>query len=320
MRNLLTFLSLIVILASCDKKSKVEKEVEEVPVKMEVHRFDQAFFKSKPEDLNDLRLEYPFFFPDPSDAPYLERLQDPLWKEVYGEVEKKYGDFEPEQQKIEDLFKHFKYYFPNTKTPVVYTLVGNMDYNSKVLFANDTLVISLELFLGKDHKFYAGEFPEYIRQNFEENQILPDVVSAWSQYKIRPPDNTFLSQMVYIGKQLYLKDLFLPEASDADKIGYTPEQIAWSNENEGYVWAYFIESQMLYSTDQKLSERFLNPAPFSKFYLEIDNQSPGRIGEYIGWQIVKSYMENNEVSVQDLLKTDARTLFEKSKYKPKKNE
>jgi hypothetical protein len=79
--------------------------------------------------------------------------------------------------------------------------------------------------------------------------------------------------MIYAGKELYLKDLLLPETTDADKIGYKPEQIKWCQENEGYMWRYFIENKMLYDTDQKLIPRFIAPAPFSKFYLEIDNES-----------------------------------------------
>ena len=192
-----------------------------------------------------------------------------------------------------------------------------MDYQNKVIYANNMLVISLELYLGKDHRFY--EFPQYIKQNFEQNQILPDMVSSFGQTKILPPtDTSFLSQIIYAGKALYLKDQLLPEYSDADKMGYKPEQITWCQENEGYIWRYFIENKMLYDTDQKLIPRFINPAPFSKFYLEIDNESPGRVGAWIGWQMVRSYMANNEVSLAQLLKTDAKEIFEKSKYKPKK--
>jgi uncharacterized protein YjaZ len=84
------------------------------------------------------------------------------------------------------------------------------------------------------------------------------------------------------------------------------------------MWRYFIEKELLYSDDQKLIPRFINMAPFSKFYLEIDNDTPGRVGAWIGWQIVRSYMENNKVSLQQLLNSNAKEIFEKSKYKPKK--
>ena len=131
-------------------------------------------------------------------------------------------------------------------------------------------------------------------------------------------DKTLLSQMVYAGKELYLKDVLLPEHTDADKIGYTPEQIKWCQENEGYMWRYFIEEKLLYNADSKLPNRFINVAPFSKFYLEIDNESPGRVGTWVGWQIVRSFMKNNEVSLPQLLQMDATEIFNKSKYKPQK--
>jgi uncharacterized protein YjaZ len=155
--------------------------------------------------------------------------------------------------------------------------------------------------------------------NFHPEQMMPDVVQSFGASKIAPPsENTFLSFMIYAGKELYLKDALLPEVKDDVKIGYTPEQLQFCIENETYMWRIFIEEKFLFSSDQKLVPRFINPAPFSKFYLEIDNQTPGRVGAWLGWQIVRSYMKNNEVSLTQLLQTDAKVIFEKSGYKPKK--
>ena len=318
MKKISVFFVLVLLFNSCNKKSKIESAVEEIPLEITVNRFDKVFFETPPAELQKLKIQYPFFFPPGNDdAVWIEKMKNPQWRELYGEVEKKYSNFDTETTKIETLFKHIKYYFPDTKIPKVYTIISQMDYQNKVIYANNMLIISLELYLGKNHKFY--EYPEYLKQNFEENQILPDIVSSFATTKLAPPtDATLLAQMIYYGKELYLKDLLLPEYTDAEKIGYKPEQIIWSQENEGYMWRYFIDKKLLYDTDQKLIPRFINPAPFSKFYLEIDNESPGRIGSWIGWQIVRSYMDNNEVSLQQLLKMDAKEIFEKSKYKPKK--
>jgi gliding motility-associated lipoprotein GldB len=304
---------------SCDQKSKVEKAIEEIPVDIKVERFDKVFFETKPQDLAVVKKQYPFFFPAGNDDNiWLKKMQDPLWKEVYTEVEKKYSDFEPVREEFNNLFKHVKYYFPETKTPKVITVIGEMDYTAKAIYADSLVIVALELYLGKDHKFY--EFPNYMKENFEERQIMPDVVSSFSYRNIPAfPDKNLLSQMIFEGKQLYAKDLLLPDYSDADKMGYTPEQIKWCQENESYMWRFFIESEMLYSEDPKLNTRFIAPAPFSKFYLEIDNDSPGRVGAWIGWQMVRSYMKNNNsVTLPELLKTNAKEIFEKSKYKPKK--
>ena len=318
MRKITFIIALTLALISCDNKSKVEKEVEAIPLKIKVERFDKLFFETPPQDLNKLKKEFPYFFPSGNDdSVWLDKMKNPLWRELYTEVQKRHSNFEPVQKELETLFKHIKYYFPQTKTPKVITIISEMDYNNKVIYADSLVIISLELYLGKDHKFY--QFPNYLKQNFEQKQILPDVVSSFSIQKIPPvSDNNLLGQMIYFGKQLVLKDLLLPDYSDADKMGYMPEQVKWCQENESYMWRYFIENELLYNNDQKLNNRFINPAPFSKFYLEIDNESPGRVGSWIGWQIVRSFMTNNEVSLEDMLKMNAKEIFEKSKYKPKK--
>ena len=318
MKNYLFLVVFCLFILSCDKKNKVESAVTAIPLEVKVERFDKVFFETPPQDLEKVKKQFPFFFPPGNDnSIWLSKMQDPLWRELYTEVQQKYGDFEPIKQELETLFKHIKYYFPATKTPKVITISSEMDYKNKTIYADSLVVISLELYLGKDHKFY--QFPNYLKQNFEPRQIAPDVVSSFSARKIPPVlDKDLLSQMIYSGKQLYLKDLLLPDYTDAEKMGYTPEQITWCQENESYMWRYFIEKEMLYSNDQKLISRFINPAPFSKFYLEIDNESPGQVGAWIGWQMVRSYMNNNEVPLVDLLKTNAKEIFMKSKYKPKK--
>ena len=303
---------------SCDKKNKEEVAIDEIPMEIKVERFDKVFFETEPKDLAKIKKEFPFFFPPGNeDAVWLDKMQDPLWIELYTEVEKKYADFEPVKSKLEVLFKHIKYHFPKTETPKVITVISEMDYNNKAIYADSLVIISLEMYLGKEHKFY--QFPKYIKQNFEENQIMADVVSSFYKRKASPVmAKNLLSKMIDSGKELYFKDVLLPEYSDADKMGYTKEQIEWCDQNESYMWRYFIEKEMLYSDDQKLMPRFINPAPFSKFYLEIDNETPGQVGGWIGWQIVRSYMKNNEVSLQQLVDSNAKEIFEKSKYKPKK--
>jgi gliding motility-associated lipoprotein GldB len=320
MKAYLVPLVLCLIFFSCDKKTKIEKAVEKIPVKLQITRFDRLFFETPPEDLDKLKKKFPVFFPsNTNDSVWTEKMQNPQWRQLYSEVQKKYAKIDSVKSDLTTLFKHMKYYFPETKTPKIVTVISEMDYNRKVIYTDSLLVISLELYLGKNHKFY--EFPKYLKQNFEEKQIAPDVVSSFSLKKIAPAtDKNLLSQMIYYGKQLYLKDLLLPDYNDAQKMGYTPEQITWCQENESYMWRYFISKEMLYSNDQKLAMRFIDPAPFSKFYLEIDNESPGQVGSWIGWQIVRSYMNNNEVSLTDLLNANAKEIFEKSKYKPKKND
>ena len=92
----------------------------------------------------------------------------------------------------------------------------------------------------------------------------------------------------------------------------------WAKENEFFVWTYFIENNILFDPDNNLESRFINDSPFSRFYLEIDNESSEMIGKYIGWQIVKSYMKNNDTSLYKMLTINPIDIYNNSKYKPQK--
>jgi gliding motility-associated lipoprotein GldB len=320
MKNFLIITTISLLVFACNKKSQTEKAVEEIPIEIKVTRFDKLFFETNPENLAQLKSQFSFLFPaETPDSIWTNKMQNPMWRELYTEVQKKYNNTGTIQTEVENLVKHIKFYYPETKSPKIITLISEMDYNSKAIYADSLVLVPLELYLGKNHKFYQNEFPDYIKQNFEQNQIAPDLATSFGLQKIQfPKDKTLLAQMIYQGKQLYLKDKLIPESSDEAKIGYSKEQLIFCQENESYMWSNFIENQYLFSSDSKLPNRFVNAAPFSKFYLEIDNQTPGRVGAWLGWQIVRSYAENNEVKLQDLLKLDAKELFEKSKYKPRK--
>lgn len=315
-------LVLIVVLSvfSCKKNDKIQPKAEEIPISVEVVRYDKAFFETPPEQLGKLKQQFPDFFPPTvSDAVLIDKMKHPMWRELYKEVEKRYGNFDKEKEEIERLFKYIKFYYPKTKIPVVTTVIQEMDTDYKTIYApeKNNLIISLELYLGKNHKFY--EYPNYIKQTFEPSQMMPDIVQSFSFGKIKPPtDREFLSQMIYAGKQLYMKDILLPDYSDEDKICYTPEQIKWCEDHDVDVWRFFVEEKTLYNTDPKLIQRFIAPAPFSKFGMDNDSETPGKVGAWIGWQIVRSFMENNDVPVQQMFVMDAKEIFQKSKYKPVK--
>lgn len=318
MKKFLVFALMSIILTSCSKNDKIKSEAEDIPLSIEVDRYDKAFFETKPQDLNKLKAKYPFFFPpNVSDTAMVEKMTNPLWRELYKEVEKRYDNFDLEKEGIEDLFKYIKFYYPKTRTPKVVTLIHDMDPQYKAIYADSLVVISLEMYLGKNHKFY--EYPEYVKKTFEPSQILPDIVQSFSYGKVKPPmERDFLSQLVYAGKQLYLKDILLPEYSDEDKICYTTEEIKWCEEHDVDVWRFFVEEKLLYSTDSKLIPKFIEPGPFSKFGLTNDNETPGRVGAWIGWQIVRAFMDNNDVPPQQMFLMDAKEIFQKSKYKPTK--
>lgn len=313
------FLFLALAVISCGQQSRIEKEIAQVPVDFEVVRFDQKFAEVTVETLPELKSEYPFLFPEMySDSVWIARLNDSIQMELNTEVEKMFSDFSEKEDELHSLFQHIKYYFPSFKEPTVITITSEVDYRNKVLISPEYLFISLDTYLGQDHPFYMG-IQAYLKKNFEPNQILPDVAGAYAEkYVSRPEVKTFLAHMLYYGKMLYLKDMWLPGTAGEVKIGYTTEELEWAIDNEEPIWRYFVERQLLFDSDTELYSRFLYPAPFSKFYLELDNESPAKLGQFIGWQIIKQYMARSNASLEEMLRTDAETIFNKANYKPKK--
>ena len=307
-------------LISCNNTNSRENEILSIPVELTIDRFDKRFHLAKPEDIPELKTTYPFLFPDKfNDSVWIKRQNDSLQLLLLKNVDEKFNSMVQLEDNLEYLFKYCKYYFPGTNIPRVIGLINNVDYQSKTIYTDSLLLISLDTYLGSDHYLYEG-IPKYVRQEMDIEYLTSHVASKYAANKIPPnKDRSLLSQMIYHGKQIYFKELVLPRSTDAQKMGYTNEQINWVIENEVYMWQYFIQKQLLYKTDPSLTQRFIDPAPFSKFYLEIDNQSPGRIGVWMGWQIIRSYMHRYpDTKISDLLNLPAQTLFLKSNYKPKR--
>lgn len=310
---------MVLILVACNSQSKDEKEIEKISLDLKVTRFDKEFAQVTAANLAQLKGEYPYLFPERfTDSMWIAKANDTIQQELNIEVEKAFPDFSSEEDGIYDLFQHAKYYFPSFKVPQVITITSDVDYRNKVLLTPDFLFISLDTYLGSEHPFYMG-IQTYLKKNFEKDQILPDIANEIAEVYVPQPDSkTFLAHMLYYGKILYLKDRLLSNVADHNKIGYSVEELDWAIANEEEVWRYFVEREVIFNTDSDLYSRFLYPAPFSKFYLELDAESPARLGQFIGWQMIRQYMDKNEVSIQEMLAANAETIFNKANYKPKK--
>jgi len=313
---LLVFLLLVI---SCNNEGKNNIDLSGIDVAVNIDRFDKKFYNATPESLLDLKNEYPFLFPTQNhDSIWLNRINNSEEIELFEKANELFDDFTSEKLALEELFRHIKYYYSDFQEPKIITLITNLDYESNVMYTKNFLFISLDMYLGNNSEIYS-DFPVYLSQNFKKSQLMVDIGSAISdQYLTNVKSRQFIDLIINEGKKMYQLDCFLPAFSDAQKMGYSEENLNWANANETPIWKYFMEQKLLYSTDSDLYTRFIANAPFSKFYIDIDKESPGRIGVWLGWQIVRSYMTNNNVTLQQLLDKSPEEIFKNSKYKPKK--
>ncbi len=311
---------LLFVFFSCSTRSSLEKQIAEIPVKVTFDRFDQKFFNAPKDSFISLKTEYGYLFPEQyPDSIWKKRQRDSLQVILQKEISSVFPSLDPFKDQLVPLLQHIKHYFPSSKEKKIVTVTNNVDYQNKTVYTDSLILISLDTYLGANNPLYEG-IPQYIVRDMDIAYFSAHLADEFAISVVpEPEDRTLLAQMVYYGKKHYLKDLLLPKAADGIKISYTQEEINWVNENERFIWQYFIENELLYKTQSSYLLRFIEPAPFSKFYLEIDNESPGKIGQWIGWQIVRAYASKNaSLTINQLLQTPAMQIFSGANYKPQR--
>ena len=246
-------------------------------------------------------------------------IQHPDMKEMNAEVNKVFTADEISRagEELSSAFKHFNYHFPKQPLPKK-VIAFQSGFNYNITTADSTLGIGLEMYLGKNNKFYKMlQWPQYKVNQLSKEYMVSDAMKGWivNSFDNNEPVNNLLHHMIFYGKIYYCMDAVLRDTPDSVKIGYTSEQMQYCELYEKKLWAYFTDKERLYSNDLKEVAEYTSEGPFTS---AISKDCPPRIAMWIGWQIVRSYMEKNEkISLEDLMKnTDAQSILAKSKYKP----
>jgi len=322
---------IILTLIGCKSwKDRLNIDVSGISIKeIKIHRYDNQLFQInitnlKPE-LERLKPEFRFFLDTDLNDPgklieMTTYLENPRNLDFSKEVQKRFKDLHTLEKDLTEAFRHYKYYYPSARIPRVYSYISGGDYEDPVQFADSVLLIGIDNYLGKDYKAYVSDgLPAYRVERMTPGNIIPDCMRVLAKVSriSAMSGNTLLDEMIGAGKQLYFIDAMIPGTDDRYKIGYTTPQAEWIKKNESHVWAAIIENRMLYSSDGQTIRTFMADGPFTA---EFSKESPTLLGDWIGWQIVKKYMANEEtVTLNQLMEeTDAQKVLTLSKYKPEK--
>ncbi len=328
---------LIPFFFSCKNKKNIP-DVSNIKVDVTVKRFEKDFFSIDTNhievSINKLQQQYGAFVNDyfynilsmpavPDSVIKNVKLFLRDYKPVYHSAEQQFSSFNNEEKEIKTGLQFTKYYFPNYSLPKqIITFIGPFEGYNNVLTSSG-IAVGLQLYLGKHFSTYQTDFfkevyPDYQSRKFEKEYIA---VSSFNNiindiYPPRAGTRTLIEQMVEEGKRMYVLDHLLPTTEDTIKTGYTAAQLKGCYDNEAAIWNYFIENNLLYANDPSQVRDYTNDAPRTE---ALGQDSPGNIGLFVGWQIVKKWMTGNEasVSMQQLLQTDAKQIFTEAKYKPK---
>ena len=325
---------LLFLLSGCHS-DPLDVDVSNVSVDISFKRLDQDLFSLNPAagetNTAELYNEYGQFLVDYSEgvlrigSPESESysyavaqfITDENMKSLYRDVQDEFNDVSFIEKELTDAFKYYKHHFPDSTIPAVVFNISALNY--AVVATQTTLAIGLDMFLGADYPVYPlVGLPKYMYTNMKPNQVVPQAMKGWvqSMYETEALRNNLLEHMIFEGKLLYAMDALLRHTEDSLKVGFSPEAMAWCTEYEPRIWAHLVDQELLYTTEYMDINKWINQAPF---VAGIPKNSPGRLGQWVGWQIVRFYMRNNpEIPITELMTNqNAQEILAKSKYKPK---
>ncbi len=324
-------------------KGKDIPDVSDISVDVNVRRFEQDLFALDTNDiapgLAALVENYPDFGPiffgqvlgstDTTIAPeghqrYTQGfISHPAVRKLNDTCQVIFPDLKWLEKDFRQAFQFFKYYFPNEPlSGEVVTYVSEYTIGG-FLYGDNSIGIGLDFYLGEKYPYSAynpsnPNFSAYLVRTFNKEHIVEKSMRLLVQDILGPAKGSrMLDHLIHNGKELYLLDLLLPKAPDSVRLEFSQKQVDWCKENEANIWAYFFSEKLLYSTDYNTYRKFVEPSPNSPGMPE---EAPGRTANWLGWQIVKSFMEKNPTTSPEQLVaiTDAQFIMDKSKYKPKK--
>lgn len=328
---------LIIIISSC--KGKNIPDVSGIKINLQLQRFDKDFFlidtSHVGQSLQQLHQKYPAFLQDflfnilalPPQPDSTSAVEEQVkffinsYKPFNDSVSIVFKDAAATEKEVRRGLQFVKYYFPSYKLPSkLITFIGPINSYGSIL-TTDALAVGLQLYMGKNYSLYQSRegqemYPAYISRKFEKAYIPVNCIKTIVD-DIFPDNNAgkpLVEQMVQAGKRLYVIDQLMPETADTLKTGYTQKQLDGCFANEGTIWSYFVQNDLLYVTDPTVTKDYMNEAPQTQAF---GKESPGLIGQFTGWQIVKKWLAKNEkISLEELLKTDPKAIFMQAKYKP----
>jgi hypothetical protein len=336
----LAFAGLLAV-ASCGGGEQQLPDVSDKKIKLITRRFDRAFVAIDSNQigagLSKLYEQFPSFtdfyldtilaigvqhrYEDtasPVNKGVRSFLTYPDYRNLFDTIAAHYPDTKAIDEQLHKGFQYLSHYYPDFKVPeIVY--FNSFLANWGVVSYQGGLAIGLDMFLGKNYPFYAAvSQPDYMLINFRPESIAPSVFSTiyLDFHPFLDEEKTLLDMMIQKGKQQYFLEKTLPFVKPEDRIGYTTEQEKWCQDNEAMIYNFFAGNNLLFEKSWSKMRRYVVFGPSTG---GMPAESPGNIGTWVGYQIVKAFAaQHPEMTPEQIFAFEnAEQFLKQSRYKPK---
>lgn len=232
-------------------------------------------------------------------------------------VMKVFPDTKQYDGEIKNMLQYVKYYLPSWQVPTEVTYFVSCLNRWTAFTHQNTIGIGLDMFLGQKFKPYeAISLPYYALINHTPENIPMWAAKAVYQDNFEPisTQKDLVEMMVNNGKEMLFLETVLPDFKFNLIMGCTTEQMKWCEENEAFIFNLFMQQNLLFSKDLQQTMRYVTPGPNSAGF---PPEAPGNLGTFIGYKILKSYINKTGKSLSEVLQEmNTNSIFQQSKYKP----
>ena len=327
------FIAVTVLCLSCNSAQK-KPDISAIDVPLTTVRYEASFFAIDTlrldASLQKLAGQEPLFTQDylynilgttpqtaAKDVPQFINAYQSLFKQTGT----KFASIKSEEAAIKEGLKFVKYYFPDYKLPTkLITFIGPINSFGNIITI-DALAIGLQMYLGKNDPIYLSEegqslYPVYVSRRFEPSYMATNCIKNIrdDMFPLQDAGAPLCEQMVEAGKRLYFLKQILPTEQDSIVTGYTAAQLEGCYKSEKDIWSFFVQNNLLYQKDPSLIGDYMTDGPNTAVF---GDDSPGFIGQFVGYRIVEAWLEKNKgLSLDKVMRTPAKIIFEQAKYKP----
>jgi len=235
---------------------------------------------------------------------------DSLYNDVNTHFENPLNLFYP----LDNSFTKFNQQSNYKLSPNITILISG--FFNDVIVDKENIVIGLDYFLPKTNKYKPRDLPSYILDRYSPEHINSISLSSYlSQFNlINESDLTMINEMISFGKLYYVVSKLLPCTEQRIILGYSEKEFELVNKNEAFIYSFFLQNELLFEESNLIKQKYLSERPST---FEISQSVPGRIGRWLGWRIVSSFMDSSTYTLEELLKEDDyKNIFYNSNYNP----
>lgn len=327
------FILLILMFVSCSKSNSYKRKLnvpyqKMEPQSVEILEYNKALFAidtaNFEEEIRAIRPRFASLLGDSLDEKGISFIKDfvtdTFIMKINKMTEEAFPDIEFVSDMVKDVYQHLNYYYPEIVVPPTCTYVSGVNYeNGPVMIGQENVMISLDYYLSNNDLIYDKiGMPRYMSRRCQPASLTKDLAEAIYYAYIYKNINTknVIMEMIARGKKYFFIEAMNPSLPDSIILGYSSKQTEWVHEFEGNVWASIVGDNMLYSNTFEQYRVLFNDGPFTTAFSE---DSPPRLGDFFGLQIVRSFMSNNDETLTNLMNiTDFQDIFQRSQYKPRK--